>query len=361
MKIAHYTPTLAYGDAVGNDLIAIHNIVRVLGYESEIYCSNLDPKIKDISVSWVNDATPPLSESDILVFHIAIYWDEPADRWLKCSSCRKIAVYHNITPSKYFIDYTGSEYECTKRGLQMVRESKGVFDYCLAVSQINKDDLLSYGWTCPIDVLPIIIPFEDYEVAPDAKTIRQYSDGATNLLFVGRLAPNKKQEDVVTVFWQYHRRYNPNSRLFLVGSEGDYGCKLRQWVMESGIQNVIFANHVPFNEILAYYKIAHVFICMSEHEGFCVPLVEAMFFDVPIVARATTAIPDTLGGSGVLIPEYDTTLTAGIIDALMTRPELRQQIIAKQRERLSDFAYEKIKGQFTRFLTGFLAIDHKKN
>ena len=155
------------------------------------------------------------------------------------------------------------------------------------------------GYTCPIDVCPILIPFSDYEKEPDRRVLRRYKgDGKTNLLFVGRIAPNKKQENVIRAFYFYHKYYSPDSRLFLVGSWSgmeSYYERLCDYVKALGIaEHVVFTGHIRFDEILAYYHLADVFLCMSEHEGFCVPLVEAMYFHVPIVAYSCAAVPDTL-------------------------------------------------------------------
>ena len=142
------------------------------------------------------------------------------------------------------------------------------------------------GYTCPIDVLPILIPFDDYAKTPSQQVIDRYSDGYTNLIFTGRIAPNKRQEDVIRAFYDYKKFYNPKSRLILVGGHNGmerYYHRLKSYINALELEDVVFPGHIKFDEILAYYKIADVFLCQSEHEGFCVPLVEAMYFDVPVV------------------------------------------------------------------------------
>ena len=185
------------------------------------------------------------------------------------------------------------------------------------------------GYTCPMKVLPILIRFEDYEQEPDADVIRKYSDGATNLLFVGRMAPNKKVEDVISAFAYYKEHYDKTARLFLVGSfqETDlYYQYLQKHIKKLGTHDVIFSGHISFQAVLAYYKIADVFLCMSEHEGFCVPLVEAMYFGVPIVAYDSSAIADTLGGAGILLKNKDLKKTASYIkDNLYSNQFEKQQ------------------------------------
>ena len=221
----------------------------------------------------------------------------------------------------------------------------------------DKNELLKMGYTCPMDIRPILIKFEDYKQTPDEATIKKYSDGKKNLVFVGRIAPNKKQENVIRAFYCY-KKLNPDSRLILVGSSTgmeNYYERLVKYANALGIgDDVIFPGHIKFSEILAYYRLADAFVCMSEHEGFCVPLVEAMFFDTPIIAYDTSAISDTLGGSGVLLDNNDPVFAAAVIDRVLTDEKFRESIIAGQRKRLEDFSYERIKAIFEKELTDFI-------
>ena len=118
---------------------------------------------------------------------------------------------------------------------------------------------------------------------------------------------------------------------------------------------MIFPGHIKFNDILAYYKVADVFLCMSEHEGFCVPLVESMFFQVPILAYDSTAIASTLGGSGILFREKRMTEVAGLIDRVVKDPDLRARMIAAQDDRLKDFDNAVVMKQFFAYLNKFIA------
>jgi glycosyltransferase involved in cell wall biosynthesis len=235
---------------------------------------------------------------------------------------------------------------------------KDKVEYCLADSSYNRSDLLRMGYTCPIDVRPILIRFEDYKQTPDEETIRKYSDGKKNLIFVGRIAPNKKQEDVIRAFYHY-KKLNPESRLILVGSYSgmeNYYNRLVKYAAALGLKDdVVFTGHIKFSAILAFYRIADVFVCMSAHEGFCVPLAEAMFFDVPIVALDTSAISDTLGGSGFLVDDNDPVFVSRVIDRVLNDEALRNELISGQRRRLKDFSYEKIKDTFTEQLKNFIA------
>ena len=169
--------------------------------------------------------------------------------------------------------------------------------------------------------------------------------------------PNKKLEDVIACFAAYKKTYHTAARLFLVGNyqETDrYYQYLKAYIKEKRVDDVIFSGHIAFDEILAYYKIADVFMCMSEHEGFCVPLVEAMFFEVPIVAYSSTAIPGTLGGSGALVETKEPQAVAAIISRIQKDAEYRKQLLEGQEKRLEDFAYAKIKAQILENIVGLL-------
>lgn len=354
MKIVQLLPTVAYGDAVSNDALAMRGIIRSMGYPSEIYADILiGSNIKDYGILNFNDLL--LSPNDILIYHLSI--GSRLNYLIEKFHCKKIMVYHNITPSSYFLGYDPNTFSITKKGVAEAIHLNNKFDYCLADSEFNKQDLLNYGYKCNIDVLPVIVPFSDYDKKPSKKILRKYADHMTNILFVGRGAPNKKIENVIATFSQYYKNYNSQSRLFIVGhwnGMGKYKAQLDDYVCKLGMHNVVFTGHVGFEDLLSYYKLADVFVCMSEHEGFCVPLVEAMHFDIPIVARAHAAVPYTLGGSGILLNEYSPLLAAGAIDLLVNNSTLRKNIIAGQRERLRDFSYPVLKAKFESYLNNFI-------
>lgn len=354
MRIVQLLPTIAYGDAVGNDTLAIYDILENLGIETAIYARGIDQRITGKKI-YSFHLLPTLNEDDVLIFHMSI--SSEFTYAIEKHNCRKIMVYHNITPPDYFKHYSTVYYTATIKGREELRYWADKFDYVLADSEYNKQDLIHCGYTCPIDVLPILIPFKDYATAPDKKVLAAYTGSKVNLLFVGRVAPNKMYQDVVQAFYHYKTKYNANSRLILVGSwkEGDiYKQRLDEYITTLGLTDVIFTGHIKFNAILAYYKLADVFLCMSAHEGFCVPLVEAMLFDVPIVACAAAAIPETLGDAGILLQERDPLLAAGAINKIIKKPGLKQQLIEGQRKQLSKFNYNRVKALFLFYLQKFL-------
>lgn len=354
MRIFHILNTLIMGDGVGNTTRAMNSILIEMGWRSCMYAKIIPYAVQETGIAQSIEHLPPINPDDVILYHYSIGWD--IDPKIAQLPCKKIMIYHNVTSPHFFKPYNKSLYVLTTQGRKHLTILQNAFDYCLADSAYNKQELIDAGFTCPIDVLPIIVPFQDYEKTPDATVQQQYNDNRTNILFTGRVAPNKKHENIIAAFAAYKKNYNPTARLFLVGScnEPAYLQDLHAYVQALQVEDVIFTGHVTFAEILAYYSLAHAFLCMSEHEGFCIPLLEAMYFDIPVFAYATTAVPYTMGNAGILLENNDPFLAAAAIHTVQTYPALRQQIIAGQQRRLEDFTYEKISAQFKQYFTNFM-------
>lgn len=355
MKIYQLLPTLSYGDAVGNDVLALDRALKRNGFETCIYAENIDQRIDNRLVKSISKMKE-LKKTDLIIYHFAI--GTKLNLEVINFSCRVIMRYHNITPYNFFEGYSIVHKELCWQGREQLKLLKDKIEYCLAASEFNKHDLENLGFKCKIDVLPILIPFSDYEREADKTILSRYNNSEfVNILFTGRIAPNKKQEDIVAAFHMYQKYYNEKSRLFLAGSYNGmeiYYNRLRDYVKKLGTKNVYFTGHIKFEEILAYYKIADLFLCMSEHEGFCVPLVEAMFFELPIIAYDSTAIGETLGGSGILIKEKNPLEIAGMINYLTENPDVRMNMIQNSKERLINFEYSRVETQFIKYINSYI-------
>lgn len=356
MMIYQLVPSLAYGDAIGNEVIALHGVISDLGYETKVLADYIDPRV-NINGDIYNDNsfTSQLNENDIVIYHKATgsYFSEK----FKNLNCKKIMIYHNMTPSAFFSSFNKKIEKELEYGIRQLDNLKGKVEYILADSEFNKSDLEAMGFTCKIDVQPLIINFSDYDKEADENIINKYKDNGTNILFTGRIAPNKKQEDIIKVFYYYKNYVDKDAKLFLVGSYNGtekYYAKLKGFVKQLNLKDVYFTAHIPFKEILAYYKIADVFLCMSEHEGFCVPLLEAMYFDIPIVAFNSTAIPYTLGNSGVIFDSKDYIEFSEAIRKIREDKSYRNEIISKQRENLSRFKESVTSELFKEYLNKYI-------
>lgn len=354
MRIVQILPTLAFGDAIGNDVLALHEALISEGYSAEIYAENIDRRLPKGIAKKIDRYKD--RKDNIVLFHLSI-GSRLAEK-IQSLDATVIVIYHNVTPPVFWKDFSVAAAELCEYGVKCVKSMANKPKLCLADSEFNKKDLVELGYKCSIEVLPILIAFRDYEKKANEKIIRKYSDdGYVNIVFTGRIAPNKKQEDLIASFYYYKNYINPKSRLFIVGSfqkQDVYYNKLKKYVEELELRDVIFSGHVPFDEILAYYQIADLFLCLSEHEGFCVPLVEAMYFGVPIIAYDSTAVGETLGGSGLLLQDKSPKVVAEAIHKVMSDQQLRKTIIDNEKIRLSAFDNEKIKKRFLDILENYI-------
>lgn len=351
MRIVQALSTLAFGDAIGNHAVGLKKVLQRGGYHTEIYAEGIDHRIPKETAKSIRQLRG-LKKSDIIIYHMS--FGCPLNWRLREWKCRKILMYHNITPPEFTRQYSVSFSNDLQMGLEQTAQLAHSVERSIAMSEFNKRDLIQMGYHAEqIWAMPgYLIPFEDYEKEPDSETLRQYDDGWVNILFVGRFAPNKKQEDVIRTFAYYKKHINSRSRLILVGSVvfPEYVDDLQAYADKMGAPNVIFPGHVSFAQLIALYRSASVFLCMSEHEGFCVPLVEAMYFDVPIIAYCAAAIPDTLGGCGVLTESKDPVLLSMWIDQIINNPLLRAHILAGQRARLKQLTPEIVENSFLQYL-----------
>jgi glycosyltransferase involved in cell wall biosynthesis len=330
-------PALLYGDAIGNYALALRRLFREWGYRSEIFAAQLDARAAEDARPL--DAFDAQSDS-ITVYHYAVGCKDATERFLRAAG-RRVLIYHNITPPHFYAPYGAHAYRLAREGRASLGVFRGAVDLALAVSEFNRRELVAAGYE-NARLLPLHLDLERFaRAAPDAALLRRFSDGWTNFLFVGRLAPNKRHEDVIRIFAWYHRFVDRRTRLLLVGG-CDEGAPYRAALGEVARcldveDHVVLLGHVSFAALVACYRCADVFVCMSEHEGICVPLLEAMHHDVPVVAYACAGVPDTLGDAGVLVKRKDVPVVAEVIAALLSDARLRQRVVHRQRQRLTEY------------------------
>lgn len=347
-------PSLSPDDAIGNEVLEIQGILRSWGYESNIYAADIHPKLSNIAKNY-NDYKKISSPENILIFHFAI--GSYVSRFAETLPDKKIIIYHNITPPHFFNGFSDTLYQLVSSGRAELTGFLNTAKLALGDSEFNRMELEDLGFK-NTGILPIPIDFKKYELQPDQNIINKYGDKYINLIFVGRIAPNKKQEDVIRIFDYFNKFVEPQSRLFLVGSHNGmetYHRHLKELIKNLNLTNVYITGHVGFNELLAYYKLADVFVSMSEHEGFCVPLLESMFFDIPIIAYNSTAIPYTLGESGVLVNKKNFEEIAEMIYLIVIDKKLRDKIIKKQRIQLEQFGKSEIEERLKGYIDSVIA------
>lgn len=326
------------GDAISNEALTIRAIARARGLASEIYCetARVLPELRG-DMRDLSRAAAELGPEDAALLHLSI--GSPANALFPSLRARKAILYHNITPPEWFEGVRDATARMLAHGREQARALAGTAAVTLADSAYNATELETMGHR-EVGVFPLALDFSHIRTAPDRGVMREYGDGRLNVLFVGRGVPNKRIEDLLAAFYYLRRYVEPSARLVHVGSYA--GCErylslLRARTREWKLEDVLFPGSVPQPQLAAYYRRATVFLCMSEHEGFCVPIVEAMAHDVPVLAFAAAAVPETLGGAGVLFHEKRFDLVAEMIARIARDARLRAGILAAQRRRLATF------------------------
>lgn len=335
------------GNAIMAEAQVMQAALQAWGYSSHIFAERIHATLQRTVRPYT--AYRP-SAGDLLLFHYSLGSDL-SDFVLGCAAPLLLR-YHNVTPARYLAGAHPWLRAGAEKGRRDLPRFAARTALALADSPYNAQELIAAGFANTA-VLPLIQPTELYEAAPDTAVLSRFRDGRTNLLFVGRIAPNKRQEDLLKALY-FYRQIDPQARLLLVGSEdgaGQYGRWLRGFVQQFGLQEAVhFGGHVSTAQLAAYYRAADVFVCLSEHEGFCQPLVESMMFDVPILAFAETAVPGTLGNAGVMVTAKQFPVIAELIHLLVTDAQLRQEVIAGQQARRQAFAQDALLQQFRRIL-----------
>ncbi len=348
-QINQILPSFKRGDAIGNEVLGIRKILRSSGYSSDIYVEHM-PSRYTRGVRSYTDYARVSSPSNVLIYHYAI--GSGISRYVKTLPDKKILIYHNITPYKYFLGVNDHLAYILKNGREELAYLHDYIDLALGDSYYNKIELDEMGYK-KTDVLPLIIDYSNYALSPNPQVTDEYNDGYVNILFVGRISPNKCHEDLIKVFYCYKKFVNDKSRLLIVGSSSGaeiYEQMVKKLVRELKLDDVVFAGPVDQKSLIAYYKLADLFLCMSEHEGFCVPLIESMYFEVPIIAYKAAAVPWTLGDTAITVAEKSYMDIAWLMDAVLSDEKLKRKIIDGQTRRLKDFDLEHTKELLKRFI-----------
>lgn len=350
MRVDQWVPALHRGDAIGDSARLMRDAFRRWGHTADVYALELDEDLAGDGRPW--SAWRAGGPSDVVILHYAL--PSPLSAALRAHAGRRLLLHHNITPAHFFERHDPEMVRICTLGRSELASLAGHVDLALGDSEFNRSELEEAGFA-RTGVLPIYLDFERYRERPNPVLRRLLDDGRTNVLFVGRIAPNKRQDDLVRMASYWKRFIGPDVRLLLVGK----WPRRRHWF--DALQSlyyeehftpweVLLPGHVSHDDLLAYYASAHVFVSASDHEGFGVPLVESMLMDVPVVAYRTTAVGDTLGDAGIQFAEKRLDLMAEAAAAVARPGPLREGVLARQRERVRDFAPEAVE----RILRGHL-------
>jgi glycosyltransferase involved in cell wall biosynthesis len=352
MTVNQWVPAAHKGDAIGDSARRVRDLLRAMGHGSDIYALTIDDDLRD-EVRPFSD--PASRRGDVTIFHFALV--SPLTAEFASLPHGRVLQYHNVTPASFFAPYDPAICRLALLGREDLKTLVGRTDVALGDSEYNRRELETLGFT-NTGVFPIAVDPDRIRKAPRRPALEDVlaEDGFLNFLFVGRIAPNKKIEDHIKLAEHYKRYVDESYRFIFVGKTDAVPryyqtilALMSEFKMPKG--RFVFTGPVPDEDLATYYRMASVYISLSEHEGFCVPLVEAMAADVPVMAYACTAVPDTLGEGGVQFTPKDLEFAAELLGELAYNDDLRAKVIAGQRRRLADFSEARIRRELEGWLT----------
>ncbi len=356
MQINQFHSGTTVGDAITNMMLELRELLISRGYESEIYAEYIDERL--------SDKIKPIqkykgNKDGILFVHHSMGMN-CFDKIIGLPD-KKALIYHNITPEHFFED-EGLK-KAIRQGLWQAKEYRRYVDYAIADSNYNRKELLGMGYE-NVDVMPIQISLDRFDHVQSEASVAKDHENYKNIIFVGRVVPNKCQKDILHAFAVYNNYYNEDSRLFIVGDDSMEGyinelkgiC--RDYAVES---KVFFTGKVSEQELKAYYEMADLFLCMSEHEGFGVPLLEAMKMGVPVISYCSSAIPETMNGAGILVHEKNYAYIGALCNEVLTDSDLYQKIVERQMVRIQQLEEMNTEEIFFKIIDNILSGKRKRN
>ena len=350
MKIHQWVPAAHRGDAIGDSARAVRDMLRGLGHESDIFALTIDENMRGDALPF---ADPDATRGDVTIFHFAL--PSPMTEAFATVRGARVLQYHNITPAAFFAPYDAGLFRLAALGRRELATLARTVDLALGDSEFNRQELEALGFT-RTGVMPIAVNTARITAAPRRPALeRILGDGLINILFVGRIVPNKRIEDHIRLAETYKRYVDAYYRFIFVGRYDGvptYYAQIRALVNEYQMlpDRFWFTGPVPDEDLAAFYRWADAYVSLSEHEGFCVPLVEAMAADVPVLAYSAGAVPETLGGAGITFAPKDLEVAAELLASVVYDRGVRDRVIEGQRRRLQDFAPARIEAQLKRQL-----------
>jgi L-malate glycosyltransferase len=341
LTVNQWVPAAHRGDAIGDSVRRFRSVLQGMGVTSHVYAMTIDEDLQHEVRPWPH---PEARDGDVTIFHFAL----PSAMTSHFASLPRgrVVQYHNITPAHFFARYDPNLFHLARIGRADLVTLVGHVDLALGGSEFNRRELERMGFA-PTAVMPVAVDTGRFARSPRFPALEEVlDDGLDNFLFVGRIVPNKKIEDFVRLAELYKRHVNVDCRFLFVGRYAGaprYYAMIRALMeqLEMPPDRFVFTGPVPEEELATYYRMARVYISLSEHEGFCAPLLEAMAADVPVMAYAAAAIPETLGGAGVQFAPKDLEYAAELLGTLNFDEDVRGRVIEGQRRRIADFSDER--------------------
>ena len=341
MEIHQILHSAAAGDAVTNSALHYRSLLRRIG-PSEVYAAHFQPGLADEVLPLGSYDARPSSRTggNVLLYHLSIGSPE-VFAFLLGRRERVGIVYHNITPSEYFRPFDPEFADHVDEGRRQLELLRHRADLAIAVSRYNAAELEQVGYRNVRVAAAVADPEHLLTVTPDpglTAALDAELEGPL-VLFVGQLLPHKRPDLLLAAYHVLATYILPEAHIAFVGPRRlpGYGLAVERFARELNLKRVRFYGWVRNEDLAALYRKADVVVTTSEHEGFCVPLLEAMGFEVPVIARAFAAIPDTLGDGGLLLPaEDDPLLIAEAMGAVLGDDDVRADLTARGRARLDE-------------------------
>ncbi len=336
MIIEQFLPAFHYGDAIGNSTLSFHKYLLEKGIDSRIISLTIDENMRD-KASFFKDYRE--SSESIKILHFAVP-SELTDFFIKTKG-KKVMVYHNITPAHFFVGFSDEFVKFTNEGRNHLKRLKDSFDMSIADSEYNAQELRELSYR-NVFVFPIMINFEEYSKPFNKPYYNLLNDERKNIIFVGRISPNKKIEDLIKVLFFYKKFISPSIRLIVAGNTATllkYFYSVRDLASRFFLtsDDIVFTGHIPFDELLSVYKLGDIFLSMSEHEGFCLPLIESCCFQVPIIAYDAGAVSETINEAGIIVKNKNYEYIAGLVDEVIFNKKLNSKLKNYEKKRVEKY------------------------
>jgi L-malate glycosyltransferase len=335
------------GDAITDQALMIRSWLRQMGFASEIYAEHIHAdllgNVKPFSAYRARKGEP------FVFLHHSI-GSSIIDQLISRGQ-QLVLIYHNVTPPEFFADVDPVWFQRMAQGQRQLEQVRPHTALALADSPYNEAELVGLNFE-RTGTLPIALDESGYDLPVNEQLLSGLEQGGPWLLFVGRLAPNKKQEDLLKLLY-YYRRIRPEARLLLVGDRwlAGYDRWLEDLARALGLgEAVVLTGRVSQTDMVTYYRAAQLYISMSEHEGFGKPLIESMYLGLPILAYGSSGVPSTLAGAGVMFRSKEYEALAELVDILITDVNLRTRIIERQRQRVQLFLASSVQRTLRRYL-----------
>jgi glycosyltransferase involved in cell wall biosynthesis len=333
-RLLQYHPSVAGRDAVGNEIVALHRVAQHEGIDARIYALN-SGSAGGIRIEPLKLLDP--APGDTMLVHFSLGCAS-FDR-LASARCRRLMVYHDVTPPDLLAGSPPAVVEAARQGLRQAGPLAAGMHAVAAHSYSSAASLSAAGGP-GCDLLPYLMRRDLLDRPPDQVVLAEAQLQGRTLLAAGRVLPHKRIEDILLVF-DHLRRISPNPwRLVVAGSlDGapGYVDRLRELCGRLGLPRVVFTGSIAQARLNAWYRASSAFITMSAHEGFCVPLAEAMHHRLPVFALASAAVPETMRGAGVLFDEADWPSIAEAIEQVDRDQALLERVLALQDEAVRTF------------------------